>query len=134
MTEINRYYTPSIEEFHVGFKYELKSEGEEGLKEWRVRTIERADFIGLIESYSRQSNFSEKVRVKYLNSEDLKSLGFERTTKAEDVIWRKPDSIAVIIEAGYKDGYIIHNGARTFRGEIKNKSELKRLLSQLGIK
>lgn len=127
------YYTPSIEEFHIGFEYELKSAGEEGPKEWRFRTIERADFIGLIESYSRRPDFSEKVRVKYLDSGDLESLGYTRTTKGEDVIWRNPNNISVIIEAGYKNGYIIHNGSSTFSGVIRNKSELKQVLRMLRV-
>lgn len=61
----DKYYTPSIEEFHVGFEFELK----DPITQIWVKFIFEEDKLWFI-----KSNIS---RVKYLNKEDIESLGFE---------------------------------------------------------
>jgi hypothetical protein len=127
----NKYYTPTIEEFHVGFEFEIRStfmhEGE-----WKpsiIRTLE--NIVGL-----RLSDFSKngEVRVKHLDREDIESLGWkpgglqglnEDSFTYEDyqLYWQDNQWIQV-----YNwDSKII------FEGTIKNKSELKRILKQIGV-
>jgi hypothetical protein len=122
----DKYYTPSIEEFHVGFEYidSNKNEIFDGLDD--------SDYNELLYIDWAIKN-TDNIKVKYLDSEDLESLGYQRTTKGEDIIWRNPNNISVIIEAGYKNGYIIHNGTSTFRGIVRNKSELKQVLRMLRV-
>jgi len=81
----NKYYTPDITEFHIGFEYERKDYDLDDLKEkWYKRvfpedglcdgTIEKPDLVEL--SYSMYDVEGE-IRVKYLDKEDI-----------EDCNWR----------------------------------------------
>ena len=65
--EDNKYYTPSIEEFHVGFEYEYVNSKTEG---WTNTTFIRGR--GFVEPYG-----DGEVRVKKLDQEDIESLGWE---------------------------------------------------------
>jgi hypothetical protein len=129
----NKYYTPEIEEFHVGFEYEIKEYGELFLKEkykldGSYKNVE-SDLMPLL--------FDGDIRVKYLDKEDIESLGwkhigslwFKHTFGYKLRKW-KGQSLDIFEESmiDTEDDLLI------FRGDIKNKSELKKLMSQLGIK
>ena len=163
----NKYYTPTIEEFHVGFEYEFHGMTTGGLsildtKNNKSKTIQKPHikiwnkeiiykdsiFNRNLTSISELIN-SNQIRVKYLDKEDIESLGFvkrnpENNNKSSDYFKMKaPGEIAYWTEIdldfrwGFKDVSI--RGVRgneddyLFRGTIKNKSELKRLLKQLGV-
>lgn len=67
----NKYYTPKIEEFCVGFEYEtiyLKSV-------WTKDYLCISDCGWFFESYHNDASPLE-FRVKYLDKEDIESLGF----------------------------------------------------------
>ena len=63
------YYKPSIEEFHVGFEYEEKLQTKD---KWIKRTLEDVDDFKRMEVNTADSH----RRVKYLDREDIESLGF----------------------------------------------------------
>lgn len=131
---MSKYYTPSIEEFHVGFEYEYS--GNKG-KEWDADSIENLyDFEDLIDDIRYGD-----IRVKYLDKEDIESLGFKFSKCEGDFRYF---TIGKNIELMVGSNYIIENlgatvlisnkeNGNTFEGIIKNISELKRLLKQLGI-
>tara|TARA_R110002049_G_scaffold85285_1_gene216871 strand:+ start:1341 stop:1703 length:363 start_codon:yes stop_codon:yes gene_type:complete len=117
----SKYYTPSIEEFHVGFEYRLK--GEEV-----VRTLTTNCTVD-----------TELSEVKHLDREDIESLGWVGQ-KANSVYFKKgkyrlvhwmdkPVRLVTIIEEYTGGEEIILRKAM-----VKNKSELKKLLKQLGVK
>lgn len=150
----NKYYTPLDEEFHIGFEYEaLQDErSPNNNSSWSkcdILTPEELEHVGR----NLWKNYSE-LRVKYLDKEDIESLGFEEY----DINWfRKKifeeypgyyyivpttfygnnsyiidtDIIIVDIEGKYER---LGNRERLFSGVIKNKSELNILLKQLRIK
>ena len=65
---ISKYYTPQIEEFHVGFEYE-----------WRRKESDEPFQSATIKDAAQLSDIFDTVydlRVKYLDAEDLQSLGF----------------------------------------------------------
>lgn len=75
IVEDNKYYTPSIEEFHVGFRYESGNKAVKGTStEWTKSIIE--------EPWEIESLF-EEVRVKYLDQEDIEELGWEYSGKTQ---------------------------------------------------
>ena len=186
------YYTPEISEFHVGFEYEIKYGWGKGsiedpeieeLKtcsdssEWQKKVFSDTDTVSPHIFVSRYWNYSgiindkglysgPLVRVKYLDREDLKELGFTKfeeigkkdrhygkfktysikfgQTKREE--WKNKTYGATIYFENKVhptfiriDGQIApgpvwgHSGSAMFRGYIKSKSELKRLLKQLNI-
>lgn len=135
----NKYYTPEIEEFHVGFEYEFKwSVDEDKQENWYRSDIK--DFQQFIDIYHPIYS----LRVKLLDREDIEELGFEHDSTVEQECFYKHKSTNFMSENDWwliyyeKTGFItIHdsngNSDNEFYGEIKNKSELRRLMKQLHI-
>jgi hypothetical protein len=168
----DKYYTPSIEEFHVGFEYEAIKLKKFEIKNIPVGTslqtyIDMNDLVdGWIkltwsETCSPENSFNvlrdsngvtnisvpESVRVKYLDKEDIESLGFTTNKlkyweiQGDSIIYKLKNYTLVFWHSAYKSNYKTNVyirqetglGQHCFKGEIKNKSELKRLLKQLGV-
>jgi hypothetical protein len=137
----NKYYTPGISEFHVGFDLELFN-GENG--QWGRYTIGDAKDICNFQEciYGEYEN----LRVKYLDEEDIESLGFVRDwskdfiIEANDRTYRlspyynmRGDVRETLVRIYIVDPKSHSSIDEIFRGDIKNKSELIKLLKQLGI-
>lgn len=128
----DKYYTPTIEEFRVGFEYESqdlclnetcwvkeKYQGEE-LRTYLTDELER-----------------KEIRVKQLDKEDIESLGF---TFIKENIFKKETEIHKYELLFYNNQLTtinVNNVKETmggyFFGTIKNKSELQIILKQLTI-
>jgi hypothetical protein len=157
-----KYYTPAIEEFHVGFEFEefdgvnwIKSNNESGqYLSWFMDSV--SINLGL-----------PRVRVKYLDKEDIESLGWkfeeggilhfpnERWLYGEKFKLYKIETDRLIyflegLKEVYKGFDVFDNKViisiynketfkddqkpqHLFNGIVKNKSELARLMEQLGI-
>lgn len=142
--ETNKYYTPSIEEFHIGFEYERKLWIENNTKSiWEKRKVLRAYEISSIDMIIRDVKMDGcSIRVKYLDAEDIESLGFVKinnmfrlgnyNTFIDMATGARIISFDAKLSTPNSDGtfkqYII------FKGFIKNKSELKKVLEMLNIK
>ena len=135
----SKYYTPTIEEFHIGFEYEWLNENNKWIKEVTPIEISKKGF--------EEQTYG--LRVKYLDKEDIESLGFKYKGKAIDLFFNK-EGLSL-----RDDGYHINNiklqyglhdkrlkiifcfisGEENtmFEGIINNKSEFKRLMKQLKI-
>ena len=142
------YYVPSIEEFHPGFKYEHLSDGlfEDSIEDfwgWYNRCFgeDSFDIDIVIEEFKKES---ERFRVKYLDKEDIKELGItinEWFISKGDIggtykITATGLEYNSIIYIHSKD--FIRNGSGDYttsvmRFKIKNISELKIILKQIGI-
>ena len=151
----NKYYTPTIEEFHVGFLFEIYVDR---FDEWKLTSIHNMyDYqsvfnLGLKKDSGGNRVDDKWIRVKYLDKSDIESFGFEYITNdnPETVIFSEQDS-------NYEfDRYSLHkkyysinlylkregheynllygyNDNELIGFTIKNKSELKKLLQQLNI-
>lgn len=134
----NKYYVPDIEEFHVGFEYEVSNALIRGLsavkppEEWyKYKFINTKPYDLEFIQYNIDHNLG-MIRVKFLDRKDIESLGFKNIDLkqslghhfilGENRIWL--NGIFVYIYKGIEI---------CFRGTIKNKSELKVLLKQLNI-
>lgn len=145
----NKYYTPKIEEFHVGFEYEKLYRN---IKEqWWVDSIWKPNdsvhnFFNL--QVPRAYKIPESIRVKYLDKEDIESLGwvYDKTSTNGELKFVK-DNIMLYYRPKTKElgtftldpsksdffsKYSVDNKQVKFL-IIKNKSELKVLLKQLNI-
>lgn len=136
----NKYYTPDITEFHVGFECEINHRDRDGSgnRTWSKEIIRFSqpymDFIKYL--FEKEKN---NIRVKYLDKEDIESLGFKEyvhsygtdfRNKTHKIAWwwdNKGIEIRIITESGIGEKCV-------FSGVVKNKSELKKLLEQLNIK
>ena len=147
----NKYYTPQIEEFRVGFECEFFNNMQD--KIWKKEVCDM-DLINLAyDCYEHgtvewNDDITQTFRIKHLDSEDIESLGFKHLGS----LWFEKDNCLTVNGENFidcrirkwKDNQIdIYNwdkdkengiGEIIFRGDIKNKSELKVLLNQLGIK
>jgi len=120
-----KYYTPSIEEFHVGFEYEISYDGET----YQSKVVDDSDELHRIKTAIE----SLWVRVKHLDREDIKSLGWKYVpaTKTFELIdlagyeWELifiPQTLSVDIDL-YK--------GNPFSGTIRNKSELATIMRMI---
>lgn len=137
--EKNKYYTPSIEEFHVGFLFQQKiSDAGDDLYDW--------DNMFMTTDFPEDVNLT---RVKYLDKEDIESLGWLYGGKSpEEYLGFNAKVDDTIYHLAIRETHVHINKAvpgerldmgtsmrnsTLFNGRIKNKSELKRLMKQLDI-
>lgn len=149
----NKYYIPAIDEFYVGFEFEIKDpyyEGRENFQKCIIKDDSTLFFPNAVDIFDLEYSYEHllsnisydigmgNIRVKYLDREDIESLGWKllrennvftvfTKTFAGNIYYLKLHSVdlgRVIIE--YSTG--VHIDIVT-----KNKSELKKLFSQLGI-
>lgn len=155
----NKYYTPSIEEFCVGFEYETNLPlkfGNSLLPDnvWHKFTVEVDDFLGELVAdvgWNLEHEDIPNIRVKFLDKEDIESLGWKYVNFIPngdgDYRWYDEyelnssiliisDQITIIrtISVAESDLAFYNSENNVFKGYIKNKSELKKLMSQLKIK
>lgn len=127
----SKYYAPTIEEFHVGFEYQapikdgIMYSADCGV--WSDFIVKEKDSLSILRSYIRNGS-----RVKHLDREDAESLGFVKWP--DDDIY---DLGKFQLHLGrYTDPYKVEiyddNSEYCFVGTIKNKSELKKVLKQIG--
>jgi len=125
----DKYYTPEIEEFHVGFEYEYNG-----------KCIFTNDMSIAFMNYLITNN-NKQIRVKHLDQEDIESFDWEFKLNgySEDGVttfskFQKGDKFLLLEDNLYTTIWMENlNSVVYFRGTIKNKSELKRILKQIGI-
>ncbi len=136
MTE-NKYYVPQIEEFHIGFEYELLKKKSVYDKEWRFDIIKRIFDIKTVSNSHDWARFNidledKEIRVKYLDQSDIESLGW----RFGEICFNDYKLFFVIDKEDKSENIAIYQESlkrMLFTGNIKNKSELKKLHKQLGI-
>lgn len=141
--EENKYYTPELNEFHIGFEYEIFNEEDE-IWEKKVfpndyicsGTEDSPDLVELFYSGLKDT------RVKYLDREDIEDLGFTFYKESDnrfngDVIMTYfNDELQLILShISAKNTVVVYTdkGLNKLSFKIKNKTELKKLLNQLVI-
>ena len=136
MEQNNKYYTPSIEEFHPGFEFQQKnSDTGDDIYDW--------------DDMFMTTDFPEDIsltRVKYLDREDIESLGWkyckevykDHTVEYYTIegkgtfdLHQLRDGIISIIDGTIS--IILDEKAVVFSGTIRNKSELRRVMKMVGI-
>jgi len=151
MKEENKYYVPDLEEFHVGFEFEIvPSKGlmivDYGKPEEKSQTVWATEFEKMIYGDSRYDiNImgtglpeinagikGKKVRARYLNREDIKAEGFrfiseDSFEKDNYTLKFNPNEYGRWVKI--KDHEVEYDH---FSGNIRNRSELKRVLNQIG--
>ena len=131
------YYTPTLEEFHVGFECEWQSKIRN--ETWNKQICD-TDLVNIaydaIEHADEEEPFKEQFRVKYLDKEDCLSLGLELKIWDNGSGYFQKGSYTIGIyetdlfcTVGQND---YGNNIIRFSGDLKNKSELKRILHQTG--
>src|SRR6056297_302162 len=81
------YYTPDIEEFHVGFEYEVRNElKKDSWNNYHFDNKFLPLFTSLKDKLSIKNEIENRnIRVKYLDKEDIEDLGFEHLGNDRDI-------------------------------------------------
>ncbi len=127
----SKYYQPDISEFHVGFEYEnFVSLFDDVEPKWEKMSWGGPSAREL-PPFLLKDFEDGKIRVKHLDHEDLESLGF----KQGKLPYQYFSDLLRIIKLEKENLYSINANVDDhclFYGTIKNKSELKRILKQIG--
>lgn len=165
-----KYYTPEIEEFHIGFEYQtymittggyvimdMTNQEFSMVKEptehmWFTTTFRFSEKGPLDTPYTleqiKEFLKEDRIRVKELDQEDLESLGWKYNGAGWYDLIKVPGSLGYFTHVKFKfwgkETFIkAYRGEpntcpdeeqqHLFVGEIKNKSELKRIMKQVQI-
>lgn len=135
ITENGKYYIPEIEEFHTGFEYES------GPRKWDKEIFDIDCFGQTYDQYFGSPLADDikngEVRVKHLDHDDIISCCWDhKVTSAGNAFFYYGDNTLNVNYAKHDiiiTCYCYGNNVSLFQGRIQNKSELKRLMKQLGI-
>ena len=146
MEKLDRFYVPNISEFHVGFECEKVIPHTDGGHQISLTNIDQKSFI-IRDVFDMPTDGAALswFRVKYLDKEDIESLGFNqlsddcfnlpikeyrgRLNQEVRILIRQTVLIYLAMDMNYSD----KDNLVLFTGNIKNKSELKKLMYQLNI-
>tara|TARA_B000000475_G_C15935671_1_gene422640 strand:+ start:154 stop:525 length:372 start_codon:yes stop_codon:yes gene_type:complete len=121
---MSEYYTPKIEEFHVGFEYEEFCNDDWYKKQYKQDNFLNHDFECVFEK-------CYKTRVKYLDKKDIEDLGFKQVGYSFSRPLFVKNGLNLILDDIKRE--ISFNNIKNVNFKIKNKSELKKIVEMLGI-
>jgi len=148
--EESKYYIPSIEEFRIGFEFEVAKVSDDFIKttkgglilKWEKKIFKTSNTIIAIESFLNVGS----IRVKYLDSEDLMNtgLGYDTSNPQSDGSYTYGSTNKKYTICHYPKTHRIEimrhdyigsdrKAETIFSGIIKNISELNVVLTQLEI-
>lgn len=154
----DKHYTPEIEDFHFGFEFEMYGNEDNNLpeREWHKMiygkggtSFQESPNYAFSSSYSNSGYIdSDMIRVKYLDRSDIEELGWKFLSEYSDedkevMTFQKGNWVLVynftikkifIFVKDYSEEHDLFGSARDVKIsglEVKNKSELKRLIRNL---
>ena len=152
----NKYYTPDLSEFHIGFEFEttyvlMTTGAQRKSGEWAKTKLKSYDTRWFFDSYQADAAPTE-FRVKFLDREDIESLGFKmiepeksnyggKLFSCTKECWLGSNSPTEYrLHLGQHSKVLLTSSEHTSYGvneqemqlTIKNASELKRVLKQIG--
>jgi len=149
--ETKEFYTPNLEEFHVGFEYDaldgfldgtLKSTSDYRNSKWNkniVTNLNDLPFIDRALTGMNAENGLKGITVKNLDRDDIEDLGWSLNQSTPDgskcyklldyILYFLPKLKRVCLKKFNEEG----NTDVLFYGNLKNKSELRKLMQQIGI-
>lgn len=136
MSKENKYYTPDISEFHVGFEYEQLIPG--NIWDKNIYAGEYATRGWMLPCNEDESLATEYVRAKYLDKKDIEECGWGncKLPYEYDHSWMlKEYKLQAWLNEWPSTIRISHDFTfvNLFHGKIKNISELRKLMKQLNI-
>jgi len=159
---VEKYYTPTIEEFCVGFECELRNSSGKNY-EWepfKIVGVDDGEISGSKMDWSFYDSANaikdEMIRVKYLDKQDIEECGWHSEMVVN--VWSEDDDIidGYVINKNNTDTYVLLHSEegnivgiylqriynefsgnweehRLFSGYINNKSELKNIMKMINI-
>ena len=158
---MEKYYTPTIDEFYVGYECEMKNSSDSKYFDWELCIFKHNFSNQLNEDYCFEYLYSDlqegNIRTKYLDEQDILDLGFKQVddfkftlTKGyydeEDddtgfvyqLIISPTNTLILIEEFPINFGKAVRscyegNCDTVFNGICKSKNELKTILKFLNV-
>ena len=143
---MNKYYIPKLEEFCMGFEYEME---EYGLPSYKKYILDIKTSLEFLEDHS------DEIRVKYLNQSDIEFFGFEEEYAPDCYTEEDEIKLGYVLKLSSTDDIVLHlhtnnilsivkqsvydehsgnwTACLLFKGKVKNKSELKQILQMLSV-
>ena len=149
---MNKYYQPSLEEFHIGFRYEIMFPNEKYVSATFGEKITQPLLLQYRDDLMKIAH--AVTRTKTLDKSDIEELGWKEESKnfykiVDGHYDKEEDDTGTEYRLTVKNNFIFiefyqinfgepsvpYRGADyKFRGTIKNYNELKTLMKQLNIK
>ena len=127
-----KYYTPELSDFHIGYDYEC-STFSGGIEEWDRVILNGGDFEEVDNIFARNEQV-QKIRTPYLTKEQIEAEGWMQNDAHENTFTFNSDLICTFnpeLHTIYIDDGA---GCTLFDGEIKSINELRTLMKWLCIK
>ncbi len=122
---MEKYYTPDIEEFKWDFEFEWFN-----LNEWHKGKIYgRWAYTSWTELFEYLDE--GRIRVKYLDEEDILELGFSLYWQDESEFCYKLKDISITFDFKVNRRILVKQERNAIWLTIKNKSELKQILKMI---
>lgn len=128
------YYTPNKEEFHLGFRYELRSLNGKWSKHKLTNAANLRDVI------AKLSHPSSSVRVKHLDKQDIEETGWKITEDHPSYIEATmKDTLGRDLDLFYTKDiqileiYIADTEDTIYWGNCKNYNELSKIMDWMHI-
>jgi hypothetical protein len=137
----NKYFTPDIEDFHVGYKFQLS---DPTFKEWINAVFDIDDPVSNYDPLrwvAHRINLG-KIRVPYLTKEQIEAEGWiedkglYKLRKNEDLFFTidfNTDSYSLIINSYSKINTTYYSGDDVFKGFCKDINTFRKIIKLLGI-
>lgn len=140
----NKYFTPDIEDFHVGYECEILKE------KWEHFVFNVEEIIPVFARVNSKTIVSDKIRVLYLTKEQIEAEGWEYVKNTNTVchIFNKNNymlgwfplinKIAVLVrdpsKAFDEKGILIeYNNTERYTGSCKDINTFRKIIKLLGI-
>ena len=138
----NKYFTPDIEDIHVGYECEVLKD------KWEHFVFNIEEIIPVFAKINSKTIFSEKIRVPYLTKEQIEAERWkiknnypEFPTFEKENYWltlitdeNKPPFIRIM---GIDPMLMLHvkhlNGYAVYQGECKSINEFRKIIKLLGV-
>lgn len=139
---MSKYYTPEIEEFYIGFEYEQYSDFDKTKDlDWHKITFDGTEFDNELTFFplSDKNYFSEVIRVKYLDREDIDECGWNNAHGDDQMTFYNYNNYVLAFEEElhkimiWEDTGWCGKSNVLFKGKISNKSELLHVMKIIGI-
>ncbi len=134
----NKYYTPDISEFNTDLEFELLN----NINIFHIPTLEIGKWVNCKMEFGilgdilniQKLILDKQIRVKFLDREDIESLGWNFVGDKDNNRFHFNDEDIDKSVLIHETGVISVSTRRTrFSGYLKNKSELKKIMVQLGV-
>jgi hypothetical protein len=145
----NKYYVPTIQEFHVGLEYEIRKFFVRGLSieksgEFIKKKFEWHDYLRVQDAIDSQFEDMSFIIIPYLTKEDIEAEGFKVEPDngqprlysggevEQRILYKKDDFFLTKFDSSIAVS-ILRDNEHLFQGYIKNKSEFRRILKMIEV-